>query len=401
MDRGESVSVYDFLRDEEIVNNTHGDSVTIKALLEELKMEYKNVRYTSYRDLGILGKIIEMLWGLKKRSKSTLNGNRLRWVATAFLYILIDKLAIIDLGFSKCAGLNKYGSYEDLIIGRPFYFSHFERTIKNNGKGKISLLEHNIEKSFFGFQLGKLGFFSKILLNDISKIEKHALKEASMIYTVSVKDKNVLADEYPAIKVKKINYNGINSIDHLQLLIPFRNVNSGTFPNKYDPQVNIDRLKVGFIGSNYSLNVESVKLLINIAKHIENKGIIFMIIGEVSSSFKDTIDIPSNLIFWGFVKDTYSVLSMCDAYILFDLMPTGIETKSLLYKQFVKLVLLVGQDNSEYDENLGDRVLILHNKDDVINFLENYHNLRRGANLTILDKRGIRWGRGGDNFQSQ
>lgn len=389
MENVEDVYVFDFLRQKEILNDSHGDSVTLRALLMELKNKYKNVYYTSYRDIGILGKLIDLSWGLKRGNKTALNNNTVRWLNTAFLYILIDIFGKFTFFVNNSLGLKKEKRPFDVIIGRPYFFSYIYKFIKHKNGIGFSLLEHNIEKTFFEFQLERKIIISQIVSNRISKIEAKALKNSSLIYTVSVKDENALKKEFSAIKVKKINYKILNkNLPPLFFLLTYETIKfSNTILGRLENNTNY--LKIGFIGSNYSLNVISVERIIDIAKCLLNEKVYFMIIGEVSSSFKNRNDIPSNVFFRGFVQDVYYELSKCDIYILFDLMPTGLETKSLLYDRLEKLVIISGQSLENYYDLLGEKTIYISNKKEIVSFLHKYCKLRKVSNFTVIRKGGL------------
>ena len=389
MEKVEHVLIFDFLRFNEVMGNIHGDSITLKALLRELEDECKIIDYVSYRELGLLGKVINLLWVIKSKNRKSINSSRIRWVSTALLYISIDKFHFFRVSFPKEIKKILENHSTLIVLGRPYFFSHFEKLLKNGKINALLLLEHNFEKLFFEFQIGREGLFSKHLLKDISKIEMHALSRASAVYTVSPRDEIVLSAAFPNLPIKRVNYGKVDEFISLPPILFPRKMNSYPYSNIYDPVNNVDHLKVGFIGSNYSLNVRSVEIIIEMAKKLINEKIDFVIIGEVALSFKNRTDIPPNIIFLGFIQDTFSALSMCDTHILFELMPTGIETKALLYRQFGKLVILIGSLDNNYNEILGDRAVSLRNKEDGTTFLINLCASRKIANFTILNKKGI------------
>ena len=108
---------------------------------------------------------------------------------------------------------------------------------------------------------------------------------------------------------------------------------------------------VGFIGTNFGPNIVSVRSIIDIAKKMLDSKIVFLIIGNVSEPFYND-NIPTNVIFTGYVDDLDSYLYLCDAFLnLKTTSHTGLEAKMFDYLKFDKPIIATQMGSSGFENN--------------------------------------------------
>jgi glycosyltransferase involved in cell wall biosynthesis len=190
----------------------------------------------------------------------------------------------------------------------------------------VAIYEHNVEWKFFEEKI-ESNFFSRFLLFIAKKIELNNLKKADYVFCANENDKKLLIKE--GVKSKNI--------------IVWVPLSTKKHVREANPPAIIRRLRnkfiVGFLGSNFEPNIVAVENIIKIAKGLP-KSIVFLVIGSVYDSFKNRDDIPSNVIFTGYVKNLNSYLAFCDAFINpKTTSDTGIETKMFDYLEYEKPII--------------------------------------------------------------
>ena len=112
---------------------------------------------------------------------------------------------------------------------------------------------------------------------------------------------------------------------------------------------------IGFLGTNFGPNIVSVRNIIDVAKKMLDSRIVFLIIGNVSEAFNndnDNNNIPTNIVFTGYVDDLDSYLYICDAFLnLKTTVHTGIEIKMFDYLKFNKPIITTKIGSSGFENN--------------------------------------------------
>jgi hypothetical protein len=228
-----------------------------------------------------------------------------------------------------------------IIYHYPKGFVTFSKAAKNL-EATVAIYEHNVDWRFFESNVMS-NKFTAIATTVWKKLELNALRQADHVICASKNDFNILKEV----------------IDHNRMDVWI------AINQKFQDKVSIDvdhtlkqRLSnnfvVGFIGTNFSPNIASVRNIIDIAeKMLENK-IIFLIVGNVSEAFYND-NIPANMIFTGYVNDMDSYLYLCDAFLnLKTTSHTGIEIKMFDYLRFDKPIITtqIGSSGFEKSKNL-------------------------------------------------
>jgi hypothetical protein len=80
--------------------------------------------------------------------------------------------------------------------------------------------------------------------------------------------------------------------------------------------------------------------------------IVFLIIGNVSEAFDNDNNIPTNIVFTGYVDDLDSYLCLCDAFLnLKTTTHTGAEIKMFDYLKFDKPIITTQMGSSGFENN--------------------------------------------------
>jgi hypothetical protein len=366
-----NIKIMAFLTEEEIYGSKHSDSSTIINVMNGIKKMNGNISYISYRDLGFTGKIINIFWNIKnKKGFYEISGSTLRWVLTPIFYVFIRYFSILDFTF-KSSLKNIFNESQDiLIIFYPYLYIPISKKFPKDKKLKLILYELNIEKKFFEFHLSDFKYkkIANLLLKIIEKIENEVILKSEIILSCSKRDENFIKKYYPEKQtflfypIKFYSQEHINRLDILKIKDVLRNK---------DFKLSKDKFIITFIGSNYSLNVISIKKLINLNNNKISEKINFIIIGNVSDYFKSENNLPENFIFTGFIQNINEIMVFSDYFILFDFMETGIETKFVEYAKYFKPIIIVTKDVETYRKVIGERLISFSDENELEKFLEN------------------------------
>jgi len=270
------------------------------------------------------------------------------------LFILFrDLLCSVDFLFRR--GIkNVIGKVKpDLVIyNTPFCGSVLGKISRKLGASFI-IYEHNVEWLFFSNKIG--GSFFRVLVYVLRARELYNLKYADAILCVNENDKKILV----ASRVKK----------RVDVWIPP--------PSKVKMKpVNLpadlleklkDKFVVGFVGTNFEVNVASVEVILKVAEKVLG-NVIFLVIGSVKKAFEGRPDIPSNVIFTGFVNDLDTYLSVCDAFINPKVgLDTGIEAKLYDFLKFNKPVIATKAGAKGFEK--FDNMIIADSLSDIVDTL--------------------------------
>jgi len=202
-------------------------------------------------------------------------------------------------------------------IEHPWLFNLAE---KYNKKGvPLFLSTHNCET-----MLIKTNNVVKKLIK-FHKIEKNALENADVIFTVSKEDINAFKEVLNVDIEEKRVYLLPNGVDtkqikptdqkereHAKSLLGFEN-----------------KKVILFVGSIHKPNIEAVWEIIKIAKQFDG-SYIFLVVGSVGEFFKKVVT-PDNVVFTGFVEDISVYLKSADIALNPMLSGSGTNLKMLEY----------------------------------------------------------------------
>jgi len=257
---------------------------------------------------------------------------KFKWILTNVIWVINHYL--MHPIFLKKEVIEELNKYDTVILGSILGASYFKKILKH----KLIVLDHNVSWLFTYYTLDNIPLISKFLVTLIRRIELNAINSADEIWVLSSSDARILKEEAnnPS-KIKVIS------------LCDLAKQYSGQTQGSTDARTQqleltniLSRLQrkfvIGFVGSLFLPNIIVVRNIIKIASKL-NKDIAFLIIGNVSEAFKDQ-EIPSNVIFTGFVKDIDSYLNICNIFInIKTTFPTGAEIKMLDYLKFNKPVI--------------------------------------------------------------
>jgi hypothetical protein len=320
-----------------------GQTRLIYEQIESLKSTGHTVNLLSLEEIGSLMSFLLKLQGRIRRKRSMQKAgsseNR-RWQLNLLAVIITELLSRVDLWFIMKLE-NKLKNFEypaSIIYHGPCGFIAFNKAAKKFG-ATVAIYEHDAEWKFFENNVVS-NKFTAIGVAMWKKIELNALRQADHVSCSIKNDFNILKELIDP-----------NKID---IWVP---VNQ-KYCNKPPLDIN-EALKqklranfvVGFIGTNFGPNIVSVRSIIDIAKKLLDSKIVFLIIGNVSEPFYND-NIPTNVIFTGYVDDLDSYLYLCDAFLnLKTTSHTGLEAKMFDYLKFDKPIIATQMGSSGFENN--------------------------------------------------
>jgi len=327
----QSVVIMHPFTNEEILNPKFGGAQFVKYeadYLEEIGCRVKVISLSYLYSITSLLNKISSIVRKAKRKEIVLKNEKRRWFLNLLNFLFIDILSRFDIIFRINAKVTLETIQPSLIIyNYCFGFSTINYISKQLGISAI-IYEHNVEWYFYKEKLGN-NIISNFLINILKKIELNNLRKANHIFCVNKKDHEILVKE------------GKISPSKIEVWLPLIKREIKTNLDRI-PEILKNRLKgksvVGFIGTNFEPNIVAVENIIKIASKLSN-NVVFLIIGSVNKAFKNK-NVPSNIIFTGYVKDLDSYLSLCDIFINpKTTSDTGIEIKMLDYLKFDKPII--------------------------------------------------------------
>jgi len=265
----------------------------------------------------------------KVRQSRYIFPSRFKWVLTNVIWIINHYL--MHPIFLKKEAIEELNKYDTVILGSILGASFVKKFVK----GKLIVLDHNVSWLFTYYTLDNIPFISKILVMLMRKIELNAINSADEVWVLSAADAKILREEAN-------NPNKIKVVSLCDLSKRYKKQKQEIITRQLELPNMLSSLErkfvICFIGSMFLPNILTVRNIIKIASKL-NKDITFLIIGNVSEAFKDQ-EIPSNIIFTGFVKDIDSYLNICDIFInIKTIFATGAEIKMLDYLRFNKPII--------------------------------------------------------------
>jgi hypothetical protein len=337
------VIVYPYSHNE-ILMPKNGATRLIYEQIESLKSIGHSVNVLSLEEVGSFLSFFLKLEGHMRqkgfrKKAGSLTENK-RWQLNLFAVIITELFSRVDLWFTMKLE-NKLKNFEypaSIIYHYPLGFVTFSKAAKKFG-ATVAIYEHNVEWKFFE---------SNVIPNKITsiataiwkKMELNALRQADHVICASKNDFNIL---------KEI-------IDHnkMDVWIPVNQKFRDKIPIGVDQALKKklgDNFVIGFVGTNFSPNIISVRNIIDIAEKMLDSKIVFLIIGNISEAFCNN-SIPTNVIFTGYVDDLDSYLYLCDAFLnLKTTTHTGIEIKMFDYLKFDKPIIATQMGSSGFENS--------------------------------------------------
>jgi hypothetical protein len=278
--------------------------------------------------------------GFKQKARSSSENKR--WQLNLLAAIITELLSRVDLWFTTKLK-NKLKNFEypaSIIYHQPSGFVAFSKVAKNF-KATVAIYEHNVDWKFFESNIFS-NKFTAIATAMWKKMELSALRQADQVICASKNDFNML---------KEI-------IDHnkIDVWIAFNQKYHDKSPIDIDralkQELGDNNFVIGFVGTNFGPNIVSVRNIIDIAKKMLDSKIVFLIIGNVSEAFDNDNNIPTNIVFTGYVDDLDSYLCLCDAFLnLKTTTHTGAEIKMFDYLKFDKPIITTQMGSSGFENN--------------------------------------------------
>ncbi|MHA1665155.1 MAG: glycosyltransferase family 4 protein [Candidatus Njordarchaeales archaeon] len=314
----------------EVLNPKFGGA---RLIFEQIKFFKDNGYKVRLMSLENIGSLISLLCRLRRKfsrhnKKLNISENK-RWWLNLFSVIAIDFLSGVDVLFRvKLKHQLNDMTPSILIYHYPYGIRSFISILKNLPV-KVVIYEHNIEWKLFEDNIGR-NIIAKSFIWLVKNIELSNLEKADYIFCVTERDKEVLVKEGKIDPAK------------VKVWVPLCqkkvDINLNNISNSLKEKLN-GKFIIGFVGTNFKPNITAVKNIIKIANKAP-KDVIFLIIGSVNEAFVNRKDIPSNVIFTGYVDDLDAYLGLCDAFINpKTTSDTGIEIKMFDYLKFNKSII--------------------------------------------------------------
>ncbi|MCX8178927.1 MAG: glycosyltransferase family 4 protein [Candidatus Aenigmarchaeota archaeon] len=216
---------------------------------------------------------------------------------------------------------NLINSSDIIKIEHPWQFKYFHNM--NKKKVPIILTLHDIGIEL-ALQTIKNGFLKKKLIKIISTMEDFAIKNADKIIVVSEDDKKRLKEIYGTENKKVVVVpNGVNTKE-------FKSTsNKEEIKKKYGME---NKKVVIFSGWKHIPNLHAVNQIIKISKDLNEKNVVFIIIGSVGEFFKKIKS--NNIIFTGYVDKVDDYFAMADLALNPMISGTGTNIKILEYLSY-------------------------------------------------------------------
>ena len=287
------------------------------------KLGYRTELLSIQEIRGFVPLFLKLRGSHRTIAREELHARKNRWLFNLLYILFIHFLNRCDFIFSrslrKCLNREPAGA---ILCNYPILAEGISK-IAHQFNVPVLLYEHNIEWEFFNDALIK-NQFTGLLIQLLKNIELKAAKKAKHVVCVAADDKKMLVGE------------GIPS-DKVDVWVPFllSKPSTKSFHEKKD------KFMIGFIGSNFEPNIESVETILKIARKMQKteSNVHFLIIGSIKKAFEDQ-NIPENVTFTGFVKDIDSCLELCDAFINPKFTSeAGIEIKMLDYLRAGKPII--------------------------------------------------------------
>lgn len=330
----------------EIAMHKMGATRLIYEQIELLKNTGHTVNLLSLEEVGsfmpfvlkLIGRVRQK--GFKQKARSSSENKR--WQLNLLAVIITELLSKVDPWFTTKLQ-NKLKNFEypaSIIYHYPRGFLAFSKATKNF-EATVAIYEHNIEWKFFESNVTS-NKFTAIAIDTWKKMELSALRQADHVICASKNDFNMLKE---IIDHNKIDvWISINQKYHDKCSIYIDQVIKQKLSNNF---------VIGFLGTNFGPNIVSVRNIIDVAKKMLDSRIVFLIIGNVSEAFdNDKNNIPTNIVFTGYVDDLDSYLYICDAFLnLKTTVHTGIEIKMFDYLKFDKPIITTKTGSSGFENN--------------------------------------------------
>jgi glycosyltransferase involved in cell wall biosynthesis len=274
----------------------------------ELKKIYKkrwiskiNSKYIEYRFVNIFSLVVSYILASHSKCPSKMfSGNFLNIYNSCLLYKCMEDADIIQ-------------------VEHPWQFQY----IYNNKPRKtpIVLVEHNVEFDLFEQMITSNSTIMRKLLKICKSKEEFAVKKADAVFAVSKDDAKKLYEEFH-ISESKVHVipNGVDTSN----FVPY--INSEKEKRKKLIGLNGKKI-ILFTGSRHIPNIHAVNNILEIAKKIKDKDVLFIVAGSVGNSFKNI----KNVLFTGYVDDISIYFKVADLAVNPMTSGSGTNLKTLEY----------------------------------------------------------------------
>ena len=287
----------------------HNFTVHVLSILDQPGLFPKILKFLKEK-----GESVEQLKNTK-RSNFLKNIN---WITLILLRIPLYLIQEIDYKFvfSINKQINKLcKSYDRVVIINNL--GELNPRILSNKNFKI-LVKHDIQSKLFSYLIDWY-IFKKLISIMAQILERMLIKNSDFIITLNDSDKNFF---------KKFH-------DNVAVWIPviFRS-------SKEIKKTSPEKMIVGFLGSNWDLNIIGANKILEIASKLKNyPNIEFWIVGTVSKTL-DKNSVPNNVKLIGWVENLDKCLSKCDIFLNPKIgITSGLEIKALDYLQYNKPII--------------------------------------------------------------
>lgn len=370
----DKIAVFGYLNEYQIKSRIVGDSLIYESLMGDLNKNSISVKYFSFQDYGIIGKILTKIWKQKDKnypsSKNKTNGN-FKFTTTAISLIGLNIISKIDILF-RFETQNVIRQYEKVIIFSPWLlFSQKTNNDMNMKTKEFYLFEVNneLKHTEFHTRYRNKTILIKLILKFVYFIESRAINVSKGVLTLSKRDLESIKELYDPEKtmVYRINIpdTQIHPVDSKTPDFEGFNINGNS---KIKITSTNKQIKILFIGSRSPINKKGTDELLKYA--FKFRKIIFIIVGSIGYEYKNMINLPENFVVLGFLDNLERIIPFIDYSILFDWMETGLEVKAYDYAKFGIFTLIVGNStSSEYEDLFKGNSIVFKEKEEVLNFL--------------------------------
>jgi hypothetical protein len=357
---GKNVCLVSWIRQEDLKAKKLADSITFNGIIQDLTEGGYSCSYLYEGEFGHIGFFMNLFWKFKEKRGSPNSPISQHPVLSNLFSLFLTFYSLASYRFKRDVK-RKLGTFDVIVVAGPALMHPIHRAFKNSKY--LVLYELNIEAELFAFNnKGMKTFVNNTILNLIKITEMKALQLSNRILTTSPRDSNSLKKLFP---MKEVDYyypfykREVTSVARRPLKITDRN-------RQIDLVLEDKHTVIGFIASCSTVNCRALSGIVSIAKRVNSQTVIFAIVGNIYSC-SCVGDMPTNMVFTGFLDNPDDLMQNCDAFILFDVQPTGIEVKAQSYRLYNKPVLVISEyQDSNYLPFLGNRMIECKDSDEAI-----------------------------------
>ena len=340
------------------------DAILLNAIIEDISKMGYTCSYFYNGEFGHIDLLMKLFWKFKKK-KTENSVIKQHVILSSVFNLFISFYSLLSFGFKNDVK-EKLGAFDAIIVLGPSLLAPIYNVFK--GKKYLLLYELNIEFILYNFNAGpKWRYVNRVISALIKKMETRSIQLSNVIMTISPRDCSTLKMLYSSKEIFYY-YPFFNREVSTVVKRPLKVVDS---KRNRKIALNIKDTVIGFIGSCSIVNCKALLGIISIVRAVNLSNLIFLVSGNISNCFCAR-NLPDGIIFTGFIENLDVLMPTCDAFILFDVQPTGIEGKVQSYKVYNKPVLLISDESvSNYSQFLGSQGLRLKNTEEAVIYIRN------------------------------